>query len=147
MTNYDEETRIHYGVIHCQHVIEMWMEKSIDVYENEKCKECGKEIVPFSSTCENCKAEIEEDVWEGIEPIGHEYWNGKYLMTAGDNMDVFVIKSPYYTWCRPCSSCTPNAGYIIDQTEEGEGIKTYCPGPRWYEDGVKVRMWKVENGE
>jgi hypothetical protein len=53
----------------------------------------------------------------------------KITIDTSDN-GVWVLKSPYYSFCNKCSPCAPNAGYI---GQEGS-IKTYVFGHEYFED-------------
>lgn len=43
--------------------------------------------------------------------------------------DIFVLKSPFYTFADFCSPCAPGAGYL---GSDGN-VKTYCLGPYWFD--------------
>jgi len=100
-------------------------------------------------------AEIIEEVIQLEAPMvdfqetTYRYEKDGYLVELHADMDVWVIKSPYYTRCAECSPCAPNAGYL---TSQHGGMKTYCLGPEWFdEEGKEDRapipysIWKVED--
>lgn len=62
-----------------------------------------------------------------------------------DDMDMFVCRSPFFTRCRQCSPCAPNAGYLTDR---GGGMEAYCLGVEWFEDEkAPYDIYDVETGE
>lgn len=52
----------------------------------------------------------------------------------GDDTNLFVIKSPYYTMTRPCSPCAPNAGDLRTANMKTGHLMTYCLDETWFED-------------
>lgn len=84
------------------------------------------------------------------EPQGWTHEQDGYVLTNCLDSDVFVIKSPYYTYAQFCSPCVPGA-CNLDHPVKPEGFlkghpKTYCLGPDWFEDGIApYRMFKVSD--
>lgn len=77
-TNIDHATGMRYGVLPAHDVGERWYEASEAQYP-EDC-DCG----------EDCYC----------EPIAHTYEDAEYAITqGGDDSDLFVLRSPYYTFC------------------------------------------------
>ena len=112
MSNIDTETGIRYGVIHSGEVLQAWADSSEAIYPECDCEdycECENDPEGFSFIAEGYKA-----------------------FQFGDDCDIFIEKSPYYTVCQFCSPCAPGAGYIM-QTRKN-GIKAYCFGHDWFED-------------
>ncbi len=59
---------------------------------------------------------------------------GEYKATqSGDDSDIFILKSPYYTRAQFCSPCAPGACYLTNPCEDGE--RAYCFGHDWFDDG------------
>lgn len=57
-------------------------------------------------------------------PIAYTYNDDGYICTQdGDDTDIFVIKSPYYTYAALCSPCAPGAGYLMNWLPISEKIK------------------------
>jgi hypothetical protein len=52
------------------------------------------------------------------------------LHQGGDDCDIFVMKSPYYTFGPFCSPCAPGAVYLRNGDTDGE--KAYCFAPDWF---------------
>ena len=110
-------------------------------------------------------AEIAQYISDGYEAdelaglIAEHYDNDESVMryTEGEDVDpsliveldarcyLWVFTSLYYTLCRECSPCMPNAG---DLTALPGSKKTYCLGPEWFEGGhPPYPIWTVEGDE
>lgn len=126
--------------------------------------------------CDSCRILFDgEDVF-GDEPLGHVLDDGEYKATqSGDDRDIFVLKSPYFTRCRYCSPCAPGAGYLTstmshDDTDldierwrklaknnaatmaDHSGlIRAYCFGHDWFYDdehkSAPYPIFSVATGE
>lgn len=75
--------------------------------------------------------------------------DGYIIQSNADGCDLFVIKSPYYTYAPPCSPCAPGAGYLRDAVKnknDQRGLKTYCLSDNWFEEGqCPYEYWEVED--
>ena len=121
MTNRDHENGIHYGVISQHEVLQAWADSSEPYYGDEK--------------------EIDEDA----EPLSFSFEGDGYLAECGDDGDIFITKSPFYTLCAFCSPCAPGAGYLMDSRKDG--VKAYCFGHDWFEDGkAPYPVYDVKTG-
>lgn len=96
--------------------------------------------------CDDCRIMFDSDEAYGDEPIGHylrdddEYVAQRY----GDDGDILVLRSPYYTLCSFCSPCAPGAGYL---TTPGS-VKAYCFGPDWFDnEPCPYKVYRVDNDE
>jgi hypothetical protein len=127
-TNIDPETGIRYGVINQNEVLQAWADSADPVFP---------------------ESENEEDIDDFIEPDGYTYNDDGYICEQfADDPDIFVCKSPYYTYCAFCSPCAPGAGYLLDKRNELTGIKTYCFGHDWFEDEkAPYPVFSVETDE
>src|SRR6187402_1270137 len=161
MTNIDFNTGIRYGVISAQEVCQAWYDDAEADYGDPHCPKCGndavesgKEIVDFGEedtpenrdeyrtargacgdyACDRCKYLFDADEAFGDEPISHNYEHDGYVATCDSDRDIFVIKSPYYTYAPFCSPCAPGAGYLASASEHDEttGVKTYCFDKSWF---------------
>jgi len=123
--NRDEETGIRFGVISQNEVLQSWSDSSEPDYGE---LEEGEALDDFA------------------EPIGFTYDSDGYKAYAGDDGDIFILKSPYYTKCQFCSPCAPGAGYLMHFMDNG--IKTYCFGHDWFEEGkAPYPVYSVETGK
>jgi len=151
-TNIDHETGIRFGVI-SQHSLDWWGEEAEPNYGGPHCPKCGNEAQDIDKApedyndnedwtkngmdfcCLDCKYVF--DAWEAYpdEPHGWTYeGNGIEAHQSGDDSDVWVTKSPYYTRAQFCSPCAPGACHLDSPTPEGE--KAYCFGHDWFDGGV-----------
>ena len=161
-SNRDSETGIHYGVIHQNNVLQAWCDSSKGYYgEPERddripCEDCngsgllkeredGKEIE--CSFCDGTGTiENDESFDDMQEPLCFIYEEKGYSAQSDDMGDIFITKSPYYCLCIYCSPCAPGAGYCMH--EEKEGIKAYCFGHNWFEEGkAPYTVYSVETGK
>lgn len=97
--------------------------------------------------CHDCEYVFGSESAFGDSPIGFTLDNGEYkAVQNGDDSDIFIIKSPYYTLCQFCSPCAPGAGYIMNTVENG--VKSYCFGHDCFEDNkAPYPVYSVETGE
>jgi len=129
-TNIDKKTGIRYGIIPVNNVDFWW-----------------DEAEPYYGECGENDDESEESEEFMDEPISYIIKNGDYLAESDSVGDIFIMKSPYFTYCKFCSPCAPGAGYILNQ--EKDGIKTYCLGPEFYEEeeGIPYKIYEVKTGK
>jgi hypothetical protein len=138
-TNRDEN--FHYGVISQNEVLQSWADSSEAIYPDpDTCETCHgigtigqtDEAHGELQDCSDCNGEgtITDDM---TEPIGFEYHADGYDCVCSDDGDIFIIKSPYFTYCAYCSPCAPGAGYLMSPNPAG--IMAYCFGHDWFEDG------------
>ena len=130
-TNVDLDTGIRYGVIHQHEVLQAWADESDPVYP--ECEDHG----------DDCPDDC--DSLEMADPIAFTYDSEGYLCEAGDQGDIFVMKSPYFTRAQYCSPCAPGACYLTNPIESGD--RAYCFGPDWFEDGSPYPIYSVETGK
>ena len=73
----------------------------------------------------------EDDYFNSDGEDSFTYEDGEFqyrLGYLGGAPLIWVIKSPYVTYCRTCSPCVPNAGSLDSCTHEGNGNNiAYCP--------------------
>jgi hypothetical protein len=152
-TNRDMETGIRFGVIPHSHVGSVWYEDSEAEYGDPSCPECGGDVVKYEDdkhehlnpdgyayceefVCENC-----EKVWDyhscySEEPLSFWYNQDGYAIEQTDETDLFIFKSPFYTYAQFCSPCAPGACYLLSPLDhKPQSNKTYCLGPDWFESG------------
>ncbi len=164
-TNRDAQTGIHYGVISQNSVGQAWYEDSEPDYGEPTCPKCGREILDSGDdaippteqrehwdykgndfACIVCESTFWSDAVYGDEPLGYSYEGEGYKLSSCFDSDIFVLDSPYYTFAQFCSPCVPGAGNLDNAMEEG--IKTYCLGHDWFEEGkAPYPVYSVESGE
>jgi len=186
MPNYNTENGIRFGVI-SPHAINQ--DALNDIYTNgtDPYFEEGKKEFTFGlfyQISEYCKSQgihIEESEIDMDSIIQHwvdryenpdgtmDYSDKEYtLHVSGDNFGIFVMRSPYYTFCRPCSPCAPGAGDLDNPSDlhtfriegskqvdyPGHAEKTLCLGPEWFDQSdnqyarkIPYRVFRVDNDE
>lgn len=156
-SNRDPENGIAYGVI-SQHSISGEALSEINpVYPDpeEACPKCGDTNLFFDGDnengriCNGCNhAFVVSDDYVDLDPIGLEYEDKEYLISDCLDFDLFVLKSPYYTWAQFCSPCVPGAGNLDTPTQAGVGVKCYCLGHDWFENGkAPYPIFEINSGK
>lgn len=150
-SNVDRETGIHFGVISQHSVGEAWYEDAEADYGKPHCPECGNEIKESKRDkdyrCGKCRKSFWSDQCFGDDPIGCSFEDKNYKLSDCLDSDIFVLKSPFYTYAQFCSPCVPGAGNLDNPCEPDSGApKTYCLGADWFEDGkAPYRIWNVSD--
>ena len=178
MPNFDETTGIRYGVISPHSIspfaLDDIYQKGTDPHYEYGKTELLKDLKQFCEdhylNFDNINTDSFEDEYNesysGNDDGQCDYSDKEYdLHVSGDNFGIFVMKSPYYTYCRGCSPCAPGAGDLdspvdmpdlankdmiryIDQFGTAHKIaeKTLCLGPEWFEnEKVPYRVFRVDN--
>ena len=144
-TNIDKENGIRYGVIHINRLHEFAWEEFEGIYA-PGCPSCGELLdddFESPANCPHCNELIKDGEQFGDEPGGYEYvGDPTYKLELGDDGDIFVIKSPYYTFAQFCSPCAPGAGHLEHYCEDGP--KTYCLGAEWFHGEPPYPIFNVE---
>ena len=118
ITNTDMETGIHYGVIPFHEVLQAWADNSTAEYPKDiECSECGQVVNAEEEICPKCGNQL-INCFDNLEPLAFTYQKDGYTcIQENDDPDIFIIKSPHYTYCKFCSPCAPGAGYLLDYFE------------------------------
>ncbi len=156
-TNIDTETGIRFGVINMNALgCFAWEGVEAD-YGDPTCGKCGNEVISSSSDeapedchgdywCGMCEESLESQDAFGEEPHGHILDDGEYKGYVGDDGDLMLVKSPYYTHAQFCSPCAPGAGHLEHPCAEGP--KTYALGHEWFEsETAPYPVFLVTTGE
>lgn len=146
-SNRNHETGIHHGIIQANHIGQYWFEES-ETYYIFHCPQCETEL-DEDMMCPNCSCEPDADEFDFVEPMSF-YINDNELVAEqlADDPDIFIIESKFYTWCQFCSPCAPGAGYLENYTDPHVGIKAYCFGHDWFEDGkAPYPVYSVKTNE
>lgn len=150
MTNIDTVNDIRYGVISQHDVSQAWSESSEPDYGPPCCPECGNDITDYAEdshgeyeqfhnrgcadhACEHCELTLDSSDCYSDEAIGWNLDDGEYQASDCLDSDIIIMKSPYYTHACFCSPCVPGAGNL--NSDDPDGVKTYCFGHDWFEDG------------
>lgn len=176
--NVDKSTGIRFGVLPQNEVLQAWADSSEPDYGKPHCPKCVTmltEGLEEGNTCEHCGCEIVDlsDCYPE-SPIAHNYDKDGYAATCGEDGDIFVLKSPYYTHAQFCSPCAPGACYLLNPLDfdsmphdadcakrqhgaaecdcsKGRAMadnRAYCLGHDWF-DGEKAPypVYSVETGK
>lgn len=180
MSNVDTKTGIHYGVISQNEVLQAWADSSEPFYVNH-CPHCGEVLTQETLDglsdgkelpCLNCGTSLDESAFDDEQPQSYTLDDGEYIAECGDDGDIFIIKSPYYTYCQYCSPCAPGAGYLINAFKGPKSImmdmkndiihitmyeilaknagfpKVYCFSHDFFDDGkAPYPVFSVKTGE
>ncbi len=157
MPNYDEATGIHYGAIHqssLYNCAEDFHLKAVDeTFEQHKAEVKGalrsalEDVVHshrLDQAVQDAFDSVEQEICDHYEPQNPHlrYDEDGYVIESCLDFDLIVIKSPFYTFARPCSPCVPNAGDLNTPSETG--LKTYCLGHDWFDDEkAPYQIWRV----
>lgn len=171
ITNIDRETGIRFGVINQNHVGQAWFDEADADYGPPTCPKCGREAdkpEEFGETfangvptdyaqeahecneyvCVECKYFFGSESAFGDSPIGF-YLDEGIQAHCGDDGDILVTRSPYFTYAQYCSPCAPGACDLVNPLDEPcEANRAYCFGHDWFQKGVApYPVYSVETGE
>jgi ribosomal protein L37AE/L43A len=147
------EAGIRFGVIHHNEVGSAWYESSEWDYGEPTCPKCGNKANKAHKSdyhCPGCKLNFDSDEAFGDEPVCFYLDDGEYqAKQGGDDCDIFITKSPYFTYARHCSPCAPGACYLMNPLDnKPESNRAYCFGHDWFESGVApYPVFSVATGE
>ena len=147
ITNIDYKTGIRFGVIPHHEIGSAWYENSEPIY-TFLCPHCDADWgIEMNDICPVCEKEIDDAAFDMQDIDWFEYHqDGYHMHQSYDDTDVWIEKSPYYTFCKLCSPCAPGAGYLMNYTPDG--IKAYCPGIDFFEDNkAPFPIYRVANDE
>jgi hypothetical protein len=111
-SNKDGETGIAYGLI-SPHGLDSWIYELMESHYSMYCPETGNDLpqdyCTDSEECPHCgEKHYSEDVY-GDEADGYSYEGKGYVLESRDFTEIWVLKSPYFTWAQYCSPCMPGA--------------------------------------
>ncbi len=148
-SNVNRETGIHYGVISQHSVPYEYQDDFEQDYGSATCGQCGNPAIDSADVpkelqrqlwykgqdyaCIQCERTFWSDQAFSEESLGFTYERDGYKLTNCLDSDIFVLESPFYTFTQFCSPCVPGAGNLDTPLEDG--VKTYCLGHDWFEDG------------
>ena len=162
-TNIDRESGIRYGVIPVRELFDWIYEELEPQYGDPTCPSCGAEcITPITELSDDISFEVDpsmdyacescEECFTSDESFPESPWNhtiekdGYIVESDHDCIDLFVIKSPYFTRAQFCSPCAPGACYLTNPVIDGD--MAYCFGHDWFEGGkAPYPVYSVETGE
>ena len=149
-TNIDLNTGVRYGVIPV-HDLDSWIYEELEsFYGPPYCPECCDQVVDSETEgdfyCERCKKTYWSEECFPDSPVSQTIDKDGYQAQLDEYNDIFIFKSPYFTYAGFCSPCAPGAGHL--RTITPDGVKTYCFGHDWFEgDEAPYPVYSVETGE
>lgn len=178
-TNIDHKTGIRYGVIPHGEVGQAWFEDSEPDYGLATCPKCGNQAWDFDDLdhmeangriytlddideferaehecddyfCLDCEYVFGSESAFPEEVFAFTYESDGYKCSqSGDDTDIFIELSPYFTYAQFCSPCAPGAVYLLNPLDTPvDGNKGYCFGHGWFESGkAPYPVYSVETGE
>ena len=153
LSNSNIKTGIRYGVIPHQDVGGAWYEYSEAYYGEPSCPHCGNELTDWDEddhakyeeesgaqfstyVCENCEKIIDEEWMYPEVPLYYFVDSAGYAAEQTDEVDIFIFKSPFFTYAQLCSPCAPGACYLPSPLYvPSMNNRCYCFGHEWFEDG------------
>lgn len=151
--NKDTTAGIRYGVIPQNEVLQSWADSSEPVYPNT-CPYCGNEpksgkAIVEMKRCPSCYKKLEESDFYDQEAMGFTLDDGEYIAECDNYGDIFIIKSPYYTYAQFCSPCAPGACYLLNPLESPiEDNKCYCFGQDWFDnEKAPYPIYSIKTGK
>jgi hypothetical protein len=159
------ESGIRFGVIPQNDVGASWYDSSEADYGDPTCPKCGNpakkargEYARFEHAkhegadyvCRPCKYVFGSESAFSDEPVGgHNLDDGEYKAHAGEDGDIFILLSPYFTYAQFCSPCAPGACYLRNELESPDpSNRAYCFGHDWFEEKrAPYTVYSVETGE
>ncbi len=129
---------IRFGVIPANDVGQAWFDAAEADYGDPSCPKCGNKANKARKAdyhCPRCKYHFDADEAFGDTPRSFKLDDGEYKATqGGDDCDIFILSSPYFTYAQFCSPCAPGACYLRNPLETPlEGNRAYCFGADWFE--------------
>lgn len=101
--------------------------------------------------CDSCKLlfDGEHAFSDSDEPCCIRYEADGYAMNENSSGDLWIFRSPYFTYAQFCSPCAPGACHLRNSLEEpSEPNKCYCLGHDWFEEGkAPYAVYSVETGQ
>ena len=162
--NLDAAAGIRYGVISQNDVGQAWFDGAEADYGKPHCPKCGNESQAVRGeyaryqhaqhecddhVCHNCRYVFGNESAFPESPLGFYVDDDGVKATAGEDGDIFVIKSPFYTYAQFCSPCAPGACHLANPLDRPvPENKCYCFGHDWFESGLApYPVYRVEDDQ
>lgn len=156
---------IRYGVIPFNKVSQAWCEESEPYYGDPICPSCSEKLVHIEDSlledeeiefpdygvvdfvCEECHKAYSSDEVYPENPVWYIDDN-EYSAEQDDYGDIFILRSPYYTYAQFCSPCAPGAVYLTAPLDhKNDNNQGYCFGPEWFEEEIHYDIYSVKTNE
>ena len=145
-TNINIKTGIRYGVLPGNDMGQAWVDDAESDYGDPTCPECGEIVDIAADNCGSCNDELDDDCYPD-SPLSWYVDTPELKATqSGDDCDIFIVESEYYTRAGFCSPCAPGACHLRNADPMGE--LCYCFGHEWFEDGkAPYPVFRVSDNE
>lgn len=183
-TNCDASNGVRYGVISQNSVSPdaldsitqdgedlAWKEALAEAIAEAK-KEAREDAIAKGEDAEDAENDVnEDDVSESLSMnwessfSNYVYEQDGYKMTGCLDNDLFVLKSPFFTFAQFCSPCVPGAGNLnspfessknqqslngkdyAKEAQDASFPRVYCLGHDWFDNGAPYAVFSVETGK
>jgi hypothetical protein len=151
LTNKNQITGIRFGVIPSHDVL-YWDDSEI-IYSNccPFCGNEGKKPIQEYKRCPHCRKTFNPDRdFDDQSPIGYKLDNAEYFASQRyDDCDIFIERSPYFTYAQFCSPCAPGACYLRNPIPQRlVDNRCYCFGHDFFADNIApYSVYSVETGK
>ena len=174
-SNLDTDNGIRYGVINQNAVGQVWYDESEAFYGPPLCPSCFNEVDEtadfsfeggtmqdnegnevddeyFCTVCEKGVDGYDPDIYPD-EPLSWFFQNSEYSAECDSMGDIFITKSPYFTYAQFCSPCAPGAVHLENplgksRDSDFSNNKGYCFGHDWFENNIApYDVFSVETGK
>lgn len=164
-----DESGIRYGIISANDMNPDALAELEPDYGDAHCPKCGNEALDCHTlkggdaldewerakhecedyACANCEFIFGSESAFSDEPLGHYLDSESEKITLDSSNDVWVIKSPYFTYAQFCSPCAPGACHLGSPLAEPcEANACYCLGHSWFSDNkAPYTVYAVDTGE
>lgn len=175
LSNIDHETGIRFGIISQNDILQAWADLSEPDYGPPTCPKCGGNVKEIG--CKELEERI-DDILENWEHTKHEsddyvceecryvfgsesafsdemstftFEEDGYKAFSDEHSDVWVLKSPFFTYAQYCSPCAPGAVHLGNPLEEeawNDNNRGYCFDRSWLEDKIAhYPIFSVKTGK
>ena len=156
---------IRFGVIPANDIGEAWYDSSEADYGDPTCPKCGNTAKRVKGdyaryehakhecddyVCHHCKYVFGSESAFGETPHAFTVDDGEVrAQQGGDDCDIFILESKWFTYAQFCSPCAPGACYLRNPLESRiESNRAFCFGHDWFEGGkAPYPVYSVETGE
>ena len=126
---------IRYSVISQNDVGDCWYDESEPYYGEIECPNCEKIVDISDDECPYCEYDL-YDAFNFMEALSYVYIDDNYQIESDEYNDLFILKSPYYTYAQYCSPCAPGACHLGNPLDiKDKNVKCYCLGHDWFNSG------------
>ena len=130
------------------------LENGVAIHYSHNAKRQGYKLNREHSSgeyaCDGCGVLFDSDEVFPDSPNAFTYEaDGYKAKQSGDDCDIFILESPFFTYAQFCSPCAPGACYLRSPLETPDpDNRAFCFGHDWFEDGVApYPVYSVETGE